>query len=94
MLNERFSILDGRADEDEKVKRRELGVMFRNLKVVGLGAIATYQPTLGSLLNPLNIFKQINSIRHPALRNILTDFYGVVRPGEMLRELHPSHFDL
>ena len=58
--------------------------MFNELRVVGLGATANYQSTLGSLLNPLNILKQIESLRHPALRDILSGFYGVVRPGEML----------
>ena len=67
------------------LRRRELGVSFENLRVVGLGAAATYQPTLGSMLNPKTIFEGIQGIRHPALRDILTDFYGVVRPGEMLR---------
>ena len=66
--------------------KRELGVSFEGLRVVGLGASATYQPTLASMLNPLNIIQGINSMRHPALRNILDDFNGVVRPGEMLRE--------
>lgn len=64
--------------------KRELGVSFEGLRVVGLGASATYQPTLASMLNPLNIIQKINSIRHPALRDILSDLYGVVRPGEML----------
>lgn len=66
--------------------KRELGVSFENLRVVGLGASATYQPTLGSMLNPLNLLEKINSIRHPAVRDILSGFDGVVRPGEMLRE--------
>lgn len=64
---------------------RELGVSFEDLRVVGLGATANYQATFASMLNPLNIPQQINDIRHPALRNILNGFYGVVRPGEMLR---------
>lgn len=62
--------------------------MFKDLQVVGVGASAIHQPTLGSLLNPLNILQAIESIRHPALRNILSGFEGCVRPGEMLRESH------
>lgn len=61
-------------------------MLFDRLRVTGLGASATYQPTLGSLLNPLNMIKNISNIRHPALRDIISDFYGVVRPGEMLCE--------
>ena len=60
--------------------------MFKDLKVVGLGASASYQPTLGSILNPLNILEAIENIRHPPIKNILTGFEGVVRPGEMLCE--------
>ncbi|KAI0074337.1 hypothetical protein K474DRAFT_1648129 [Panus rudis PR-1116 ss-1] len=70
-------------DESGK-KRRELGVMFKNLRVIGVGASAQYQETLGSLLNPLNALKTIQSMRHPALRDILSGFEGVLRPGEML----------
>jgi ATP-binding cassette, subfamily G (WHITE), member 2, SNQ2 len=61
--------------------------MFKDLRVVGLGASASYQSTLGSVLNPLNILEAVNAFRHPATKDILTGFEGVVRPGEMLREL-------
>ncbi|KAJ7364390.1 pleiotropic drug resistance ABC transporter [Mycena albidolilacea] len=70
--------------EEAHVDQRELGVVFEDLKVVGLGASASYQPTLGSTLNPLSILEQIKTLRHPPLRNILEGFSGVVRPGEML----------
>ncbi|KAJ7168526.1 pleiotropic drug resistance ABC transporter [Mycena filopes] len=70
--------------EDAEIVRRELGVVFQDLRVVGLGASASYQPTLGSTLNPLSILETINTLRHPPLRNILDGFSGVVRPGEML----------
>lgn len=60
--------------------------MFTDLRVTGVGATATYQPTFGSLLNPINAFKEISGMRHPALRDILSGFEGCVRPGEMLRE--------
>ena len=60
--------------------------MFKDLKVVGLGATARHQATLGSMLNPMNAIKAFNGHRHPQLRNILEGFEGAVRPGEMLRE--------
>jgi len=65
-------------------KTRELGVMFRDLRVVGLGATASYQPTLGSVLNPLNFLQAVHAIRHPPIRDILSGFEGVVQPGQML----------
>ncbi|KAJ7649950.1 pleiotropic drug resistance ABC transporter [Roridomyces roridus] len=66
------------------IEHRELGVAFQDLRVVGLGASASYQPTLGSTLNPLSILEEIQTLRHPPLRTILDDITGVVRPGEML----------
>lgn len=60
--------------------------MFQDLRVVGLGATVSYQPTLGSMLNPMNILDMIQTLRHPPVRDILNGFEGVVRPGEMLRE--------
>jgi len=60
--------------------------MFKDLKVVGLGASVSYQPTLGSILNPLNIVDAIDSVRYPPIKNILEGFEGVVLPGEMLCE--------
>lgn len=84
---------DIRIDESD-VKRRELGVMFDDLKVVGLGASASYQDTLGSILNPSNLLGTFKAMRHPAARDILSGFEGVVRPGEMLRMclVSPSTF--
>lgn len=79
-------VLEQVAEQREKVhlKSRELGVMFENLRVVGLGASASYQPTLGSTLNPLGIVEGIQAARHPHTRDILSGFEGVVYPGEMM----------
>jgi ATP-binding cassette subfamily G (WHITE) protein 2 (SNQ2) len=66
------------------IQSRELGVMFKDLRVVGLGAAASYQPTFGSFFNPKIILEKIQAFRHPPLRDILSGFEGVVRPGEML----------
>jgi ATP-binding cassette subfamily G (WHITE) protein 2 (SNQ2) len=71
--------------EEAHIKNRELGVMFRDLRVVGLGASASYQLTLGSLFNPFSVLEAIQEARHPPVRDILTGFEGVVRPGQMLR---------
>jgi ATP-binding cassette subfamily G (WHITE) protein 2 (SNQ2) len=67
-----------------QIKLRELGVMFRDLRVVGLGTSASYQPTLGSMFNPSRILEFIQNTRHPHVRDILNGFEGVVRPGQML----------
>ncbi|KAF8997054.1 pleiotropic drug resistance ABC transporter [Cyathus striatus] len=73
-----------RKREEHNIKTRELGVVFKDLEVVGLGATASYQETLGSLFSPKTIIENIQTLRHPPLRNILSGFEGVVRPGEMI----------
>jgi hypothetical protein len=77
---------------DSGVKRRELGVMFQNLRVVGLSAASSFQPTFGSVFNPNIIWETIQNARHPHVRDILSGFEGVVRPGEMLCSLLNSRF--
>ncbi|KAI6145202.1 ABC-2 type transporter-domain-containing protein [Pisolithus tinctorius] len=73
-----------RRAEDDGLKSSELGVMFRDLRVVGVGASTALQPTVGSQFNPRSLLSIINNLRHPPLRDILSGFEGVVRPGEML----------
>ncbi|KAF8875310.1 pleiotropic drug resistance ABC transporter [Infundibulicybe gibba] len=70
--------------DEAGVKARDLGVMFDNLRVIGLSAAATRQPTLGSVLNPLSALEAIQSARYPPTHDILHGFEGVVRPGEMI----------
>jgi len=67
------------------IQPRELGVLFQDLRVVGLGAAASYQTTFGSIFNPKAILENIRTLRQPPVRDILSGFQGVVRPGEMLR---------
>lgn len=71
--------------DESGIQKRELGVMFKDLRVVGLGATASYQPTIGALFNPKIILENISMQRNPPVRDILSGFSGVVRPGEMLR---------
>ncbi|TBU44086.1 pleiotropic drug resistance ABC transporter [Dichomitus squalens] len=70
--------------DDSDIKRRELGVAFKDLRVVGVGAASSYQSTFGSTVNPLNAIRELRDALHPATRDILSGFEGVVRPGEML----------
>ncbi|KAG6814964.1 hypothetical protein H0H93_011487, partial [Arthromyces matolae] len=67
-----------------QIQSRELGVMFENLRVTGLGSSAAYFPTVASVLNPITVYGKLRMLRNPPLRNILDGFEGVVRPGEML----------
>lgn len=71
---------------DSEIKKRELGVYFKGLRVIGVGATASYQATVGSMFNPKAIWREFKSSLRPSTRTILHDFSGVVKPGEMLRE--------
>ncbi|KAG6865226.1 hypothetical protein C0991_004284 [Blastosporella zonata] len=73
-----------RKREAAQIQARTLGIVFRDLEVVGLGASNTYQPTLGSLFSYKTIQANIRAARHPPVRSILSGFEGVVKPGEML----------
>ncbi|KIK80835.1 hypothetical protein PAXRUDRAFT_157584 [Paxillus rubicundulus Ve08.2h10] len=66
------------------IQARELGVMFKDLRVVGIGARALFQPTVGSIFSPNAIMRSINAMRRPPVRDILSGFEGAVAPGEML----------
>lgn len=75
--------------EDEKT--RHAGIVFRNLTVKGLGLGAALQPTNGDLFMGLpRLFKALinkgpkAAIGKPPVREILSDFNGAIRPGEML----------
>ncbi|KAI5121205.1 hypothetical protein M0805_006006 [Coniferiporia weirii] len=70
--------------EDQSIKSRELGVVFQNLRVQGLGSSASFQPTVASTINPFAIPHKIRQGMHPPVRDILSGFEGVVNPGEML----------
>ncbi|KAG6843984.1 hypothetical protein H0H87_010943 [Tephrocybe sp. NHM501043] len=73
-----------RKRDEAHIQARTLGIVFRDLEVVGLGASDTYQPTLGSLFSYKTIQANIHATRHPPVRSILSGFEGVVKPGEML----------
>uniref|UniRef100_A0A8H7XM72 ABC transporter domain-containing protein n=1 Tax=Psilocybe cubensis TaxID=181762 RepID=A0A8H7XM72_PSICU len=77
--------------EDAGILPRELGVSFRGLEVIGLGAASSYQDTVGSIFNPSNMIKQIQAQRHPSTRHIISGFEGTVKPGEMLRQYLPPN---
>jgi len=66
--------------------------MFRDFRVVGLGATVSYQPTFGSVLNPSNTLEAIQKVRPTPVRDLISGFEGVVRRGEMLRTSHTCEF--
>ncbi|XXG97717.1 Flocculation suppression protein [Hypoxylon texense] len=80
-----------RQQNSEEEKTRHSGVIFRNLTVKGAGLGASLQPTVGDLFLGLPRFlKNLLSkgpkaaTAKPPVRELLSNFNGCVRPGEML----------
>ncbi|KAI1388310.1 ABC-2 type transporter [Hypoxylon trugodes] len=80
-----------RQQHSEEEKTRHAGVIFRNLTVMGAGLGASLQPTVGDVFMGLPRFLK-NLITKgpkaatgkPPVRELLSNFNGCVRPGEML----------
>ncbi|KAK1219766.1 ATP-binding cassette transporter snq2 [Marasmius sp. AFHP31] len=70
--------------EAANIKTRQLGVVFEDLRVEGVGSSSSFQPTIGSLLSPFTLAESFHRWRHPSTRCILDGFDGLVKPGEML----------
>ncbi|KAI1765834.1 ABC-2 type transporter [Hypoxylon sp. FL1150] len=80
-----------RQQSSEEEKTRHSGVIFRNLTVKGAGLGASLQPTVGDIFLGLPRFlKNLvtkgpkAATAKPPVRDILSNFNGCVRPGEML----------
>lgn len=80
-----------RQEHSEEEKTRHSGVIFRNLTVKGVGLGAMLQPTVGDIF--LGLPRTIKNLltkgpkaasSKPPVRELLSDFNGCVRPGELL----------
>ena len=71
--------------EEQGLKRRNAGVIFRSLMVLGYGSEFTHQNTIGTVATGLLRIKDtIRQRRHPPMKTILYTMDGVVKEGEML----------
>lgn len=68
--------------EEEGIKQRRAGFTFRNLNVSGSGAALQLQKNVASLL--MAPFRLREYFGHPPEKQILRNFNGSVRSGEML----------
>lgn len=80
-----------RQAHSEEEKTRHSGVIFRNLTVKGVGLGASLQPTVGDIFLGLprtlrNLFTKgpKAAASKPPVRDLISDFSGCVKPGEML----------
>ncbi|KAJ4513576.1 ATP-binding cassette transporter snq2 [Exophiala dermatitidis] len=80
-----------RQEHSEEEKTRHSGVVFRDLTVKGVGLGASLQPTVGDIFMGLpRMLKRFftkgakAAAAKPPVRELLSNFDGCVRPGEML----------
>jgi ATP-binding cassette, subfamily G (WHITE), member 2, SNQ2 len=80
-----------RQEHSEEEQTRHSGVIFRNLTVKGVGLGASLQPTVGDIF--LGLPRVLNNLvrkgpsaafAKPAVRELISQFDGCVRPGELL----------
>ncbi|KAK5991913.1 ABC multidrug transporter atrF [Cladobotryum mycophilum] len=80
-----------RQEQSEEENTRHSGVIFRNLTVKGVGLGASLQPTVGDIFLGLprklrNLFTKgpKAASAKPPVRELISNFDGCVRPGELL----------
>ncbi|KAF1969389.1 hypothetical protein BU23DRAFT_240612 [Bimuria novae-zelandiae CBS 107.79] len=84
------TVLRGNRDEEERagIKSKQIGVLFEGLTVRGIGGVKNYVKTFpDAFVSFFNVFETIQSILGLGKKgrefDILKDFNGVVKPGEM-----------
>jgi len=71
--------------QEQGLHRRNAGVVFRGLVVLGYGSDFTHQNTVGTMATGIARLPQnIRARRHPPMKTILYSMDGVVKEGEML----------
>lgn len=71
--------------DERGIERREMGLVWQNLTVTGLGSGVGLSSDFGSmLLEPFKIASNLKAILRPPVKTILDNFEGCVKPGEML----------
>jgi len=70
--------------EEDGIKHRRAGFTFKNLNVSGTGAALQLQSTVASLLMAPFRFRETFNLGHKPEKQILRNFNGTVKDGEML----------
>jgi ATP-binding cassette, subfamily G (WHITE), member 2, PDR len=80
------SMLAIQSRDPERYPMRTAGVSFTNLNVYGYGSPTDYQKTVGNVwLHYLGMFKRLIGVGKKLIKiQILRDFEGLVKAGEML----------
>jgi ATP-binding cassette subfamily G (WHITE) protein 2 (PDR) len=83
------SVMHIQMQESDRNPLRTAGVAFRNLNVFGFGTSSDYQKTVGNVwLSTFGLIRKALNIGQTRI-DILNDFEGLVRAGEMLVVLGP-----
>ncbi|KAK7188983.1 uncharacterized protein CC84DRAFT_1147497 [Paraphaeosphaeria sporulosa] len=84
------TVLRGNRDEEERagIKSKRIGVVFEDLTVSGIGGVKNYVKTFpDAFVSFFNVFATVQSLLGLGKKgrefDILKDFRGVVKPGEM-----------
>ncbi|KAH7380815.1 BcATRO, ABC transporter [Cadophora sp. MPI-SDFR-AT-0126] len=76
--------------DPEKFPQRSAGISFRNLNVYGFGSTRDYQKSVGNIwLGLIGVVRRLVGNSSPRKIEILRDFEGLIRSGEMLVVLGP-----
>jgi ATP-binding cassette, subfamily G (WHITE), member 2, PDR len=70
--------------EEDNIKQRRAGFTFKNLNTSGTGAALQLQKTVGSALTAPFRLRETLKLGHAPEKQILRNFNGTVRSGEML----------
>lgn len=71
--------------EEAGIMNRTVGVLFQNLTVQGVDMGAKALATVGELLrSPFRIIQVLREAKYKKYRNIIEDFDGVIKAGEMV----------
>ncbi|KAI2084684.1 Multidrug resistance protein [Ophidiomyces ophidiicola] len=79
------TILQIQSRDSDRYPKRTAGVSFRNMNVYGYGTAADYQADVGNTpLKAVNAIKDLMGMGKKVRIDILRDFEGLVKSGEML----------
>ncbi|KAG4442873.1 hypothetical protein IFR05_001669 [Cadophora sp. M221] len=84
------SLIHLKSRDPEKHPERTAGISFRNLNVHGFGNLTDYQKSVGNVwLEFGGLIRKLTRTDNPTKIDILHDFDGLVKSGEMLVVLGP-----
>lgn len=73
-----------KSSNEQGIKLRSTGVVLEKINTIGVDASTSFAATVADVLKaPVTIANKIKDKRHQKVRNLIVDFTGMVKPGEM-----------